>query len=85
MADIGFLTEKAITTAFKDHVGYPRSLCEHVSGENGKRPGSEGGKNPYAGPNCTVVCVLYNLSKSRVTVCKGPPCTGVFVVHELQA
>ncbi|KAJ5578810.1 Peptidase C45 acyl-coenzyme A:6-aminopenicillanic acid acyl-transferase [Penicillium hispanicum] len=68
------LTENDVLAAFKDHAGYPHSLCEHFVGKKNATEDS----GPYCGPTSTVCCVLYNLSKRTLQVCKGCPCEGVF-------
>ncbi|EKV05349.1 Acyl-coenzyme A:6-aminopenicillanic-acid-acyltransferase 40 kDa form, putative [Penicillium digitatum PHI26] len=70
-----------IVAAFQDHAGYPHSLCEHaVEAESSK----ERSPGPYSGPTSTVCCVVYNLSKRTVRVCKGCPCEGTFQDFELR-
>ncbi|KAB8246432.1 hypothetical protein BDV35DRAFT_354143 [Aspergillus flavus] len=76
---IGFLTESDIMNAFKDHAGYPHSLCEHSARKATEGPFVQPGRpNPYSGSTCTVSCVIYNLTKRSIKVCKGPPCRGNF-------
>lgn len=78
-ASRGALTEDDIIKAFQDHMGYPHSLCEHaVTASSSSKKPLNGYRNPYPGPTCTVSCVIYNLSKKTVKVCKGPPCEGIF-------
>ncbi|KAJ5618837.1 Peptidase C45 acyl-coenzyme A:6-aminopenicillanic acid acyl-transferase [Penicillium lagena] len=77
----GALTEYAVVTALQDHAGYPHSLCEHVREDHGKQQQTSG---PYGGPTSTVCCVVYNLSRCTVRVCKGCPCEGVFQEFHLQ-
>ncbi|KAJ5502828.1 Peptidase C45 acyl-coenzyme A:6-aminopenicillanic acid acyl-transferase [Penicillium fimorum] len=74
------LIEQDIVAAFQDHAGYPHSLCEHAVEQNSKQENS----GPYSGPTSTVCCVVYNLSKRTVRVCKGCPCEGIFQDFKLQ-
>ncbi|KAJ5943086.1 Peptidase C45 acyl-coenzyme A:6-aminopenicillanic acid acyl-transferase [Penicillium verrucosum] len=74
------LIEEDIVSAFKDHAGYPHSLCEHVEAKSSKEENS----GPYSGPTSTVCCVVYNLSKRTVQVCKGCPCEGTFQDFKLR-
>lgn len=75
------LIERDIVKAFQDHAGYPHSLCEHVVEEQSSKQENSG---PYSGPTSTVCCVVYNLSKRTVRVCKGCPCEGTFQDFELR-
>ncbi|KAB8071208.1 hypothetical protein BDV29DRAFT_179627 [Aspergillus leporis] len=75
---LGFLTEADLVNAFKDHAGYPNSLCEHAVEHVPKSPFAQKGSSPYSGPTCTVCTVVYNLTKRSIKVCKGPPCIGIF-------
>ncbi|CAG8890280.1 unnamed protein product [Penicillium egyptiacum] len=75
------LIERDIVVAFQDHAGYPHSLCEHVVEEQSTNQENSG---PYSGPTSTVCCVVYNLSKRTVRVCKGCPCEGIFQDFELR-
>ncbi|KXG54481.1 Peptidase C45, acyl-coenzyme A:6-aminopenicillanic acid acyl-transferase [Penicillium griseofulvum] len=74
------LIEQDIVAAFQDHAGYPHSLCEHAVEQNSQ----EENTGPYSGPTSTVCCVVYNLSKRTVRVCKGCPCEGIFQDFELR-
>ena len=59
-------------------LGYPQSLCEHVDTSGGEGiPGY-----PFK-KSMTVACVVYDLTRGVVTVCKGPPCKGVFEKFKL--
>ncbi|KAJ5977771.1 Peptidase C45 acyl-coenzyme A:6-aminopenicillanic acid acyl-transferase [Penicillium viridicatum] len=75
------LIEQEIVSAFQDHAGYPHSLCEHVVEAKSSKEDNSG---PYSGPTSTVCCVVYNLSKRTVRVCKGCPCEGIFQDFELR-
>ncbi|KAI2623114.1 peptidase C45 acyl-coenzyme A:6-aminopenicillanic acid acyl-transferase [Hypoxylon sp. NC1633] len=67
-----------ITRAFSDHLGFPQSLCQHVDDSGGEGiPGY-----PFK-KSMTVACVVYDLTRKVVTVCKGPPCQGVFEKFKL--
>jgi isopenicillin-N N-acyltransferase-like protein len=80
----GQLDNSKIISAFSDHLSYPESVCCHpeenpVDSVISKFPGY-----PFRGSTATVACVLYNLSQSTITVCKGPPCQGVFTTFHLK-
>ncbi|KAJ9131797.1 Peptidase C45 acyl-coenzyme A [Pleurostoma richardsiae] len=74
----GRVDAEVITRALSDHLGYPQSLCQHVdlSGGDGI-PGY-----PFK-KSMTVVSVVYDLTRKVITVCKGPPCQGVFETFKL--
>lgn len=76
----GQVSPDVLTKAFADHLGYPQSLCVHVdtSGGNGI-PGY-----PFK-KSMTVACVVYDLTHRVITVCKGPPCEGVFEKFKLDS
>jgi isopenicillin-N N-acyltransferase like protein len=78
------LTEDLIIEAFKDHLSYPESVCQHIN----PQPDTSSLKYlpgyPYKGPNATVACVLYNLTQKKVKVCKGPPYEGIFQEFHLE-
>jgi isopenicillin-N N-acyltransferase-like protein len=72
------MTTERILAGFKDHLAFPEGLCVHINktpdvSALGHLPGY-----PYKGWNATVSCIIYNLSQQKITVCKGPPCVGVF-------
>ena len=78
----GLTTEK-IVDAFKDHLGFPEALCCHpesapVDAVIGHLPGY-----PFRSSSATVACVVYNVTQRSVTVCKGPPCQGIFQTFQL--
>ncbi|KGO38533.1 Peptidase C45, acyl-coenzyme A:6-aminopenicillanic acid acyl-transferase [Penicillium expansum] len=75
------LIEQDVVAAFQDHAGYPHSLCEHAVEAKSSKEENPG---PYSGPTSTVCCVVYNLSKRTVRVCKGCPCEGTFQDFELR-
>jgi isopenicillin-N N-acyltransferase-like protein len=82
-AQNGSLTSDIIHAAFSDHLGYPESLCCHDIGK--KRSGSGHVLSGYTSTNhSTVANVIYNLAKRTITVCKGPPCKGVFEEFHLK-
>ncbi|KAI4859977.1 hypothetical protein F4820DRAFT_131269 [Hypoxylon rubiginosum] len=74
----GAVDVDVITRALSDHLGYPQSLCAHVDTSGGEGiPGY-----PFK-KSMTVACVVYDLTRKVVTVCKGPPCQGVFEKFKL--
>jgi isopenicillin-N N-acyltransferase-like protein len=73
------ITEDNLINGFRDHLGFPSSVCEHVN-----KKAQSGGDYAYSGPSLTVACILYNLTQQSVRVCKGPPCQGVFETFRLQ-
>jgi isopenicillin-N N-acyltransferase like protein len=79
----GQLTEEHIISAFSDHLSYPEAVCCHPEdcpdAVIGQFPAY-----PFRSASATVACVLYNLTQRSVTVCKGPPCQGVFQTFELE-
>jgi isopenicillin-N N-acyltransferase-like protein len=82
-AKIGALTNDIIHAAFSDHLGYPESLCCHDIGK--KRSVSSHVLSGYTATNhSTVANVIYNLGKRTITVCKGPPCKGIFEEFQLK-
>ncbi len=62
--------------ALSDHLSYPDDAPVDVVTRH--LPGY-----PFRSSSATVACVLYNVTKRQVTVCKGPPCQGVFETFEL--
>ncbi|KAI6081289.1 acyl-coenzyme A:6-aminopenicillanic acid acyl-transferase-domain-containing protein [Hypoxylon rubiginosum] len=74
----GGVDADVITKAFSDHLGYPQSLCEHVDTSGGEGIPGYPFKN-----SMTVACVVYDLTRKVITVCKGPPCQGVFEKFKL--
>jgi isopenicillin-N N-acyltransferase-like protein len=82
-AQNGALTNDIIHSAFSDHLGYPESLCCHDIGKT--RSGSSHVLSGYTSINhSTVANVIYNLAERTITVCKGPPCKGVFEEFQLK-
>lgn len=76
----GGIDDSVLTKAFADHLGFPQSLCQHVDTSGGSGiPGY-----PFK-KSMTVVCVVYDLTHKVVTVCKGPPCQGVFEKFRLDS
>ena len=72
------ITENTFQTSFKDHVGYPNSVCEHAVDQDPEL------KQSSAFPSeMTVASVIYNLSKKTLQLCKGPPCSGIFMNYSL--
>lgn len=80
----GQLDNSKIISAFSDHLSYPESVCCHPDRNPVDSVISHYPGYPFRGSTATVACVLYNLSQSTVTVCKGPPCEGVFTTFHLQ-
>ena len=74
----GVSVERLIDS-FKDHLGYPDSLCQHL---HEALPGQV--HDPNSGPTLTIACVAYNLNQQTIRVCKGPPCKGVFQDFQLR-
>lgn len=70
------LGPKQIKAAFKDHAGFPRSLCEHKKGV--EKYGAA------KGDSVTVASVIYDLSQLVMHVCKGNPCCGSWETHSLR-
>lgn len=70
----GGLTPEKITKAFCDHLSLPSSVCQHM--EDCTVRGVP--DYPYKGRQITLAHVRYNLTKRTATVCKGPPCIGMF-------
>lgn len=69
------VTVEGVKSAFADHAGFPRSLCEHREK-----------KDTYGATNSdtmTVACVIYDLKKLEMHVCKGTPCDGVWTTYHL--
>ncbi|KAF2501232.1 hypothetical protein BU16DRAFT_450867 [Lophium mytilinum] len=83
LAEKKLLTEENIIKSFCDHAGGPDSLCAHIDPITLSGPTKELEGYPYGGPYCTVSTVIYSLSKRTATVCKGPPCRGVFQTFAL--
>lgn len=76
----GKVNVDVLTQAFSDHLGYPQSLCGHLDTSGGDGiPGY-----PFK-KSMTVACVVYDLSRKVITVCKGPPCQGVFEKFRLES
>ncbi|XWW92725.1 hypothetical protein V2A60_000651 [Cordyceps javanica] len=64
----GMLTVQEIQQAFKDHAGYPQSLCEHAT-ENSS--------------SVTVACVVYDLSRLEMHISTGNPCHEAWETYSL--
>lgn len=72
----GKIDENNTIDCFKNHLGFPESLCFHTP-----PPGKEFTSSL---PNdCTVACIVYNLSKKTLKVCKGQPCVATFIEYKL--
>ena len=68
---LGKIDEDIFADAFKNHLGYPDSVCIHVP-DQGKHDSSNS-------PNeCTVAHIIFNLSQRKVTLYRGQPCDGLF-------
>ncbi|TPX10062.1 uncharacterized protein E0L32_001259 [Thyridium curvatum] len=83
-AQKGEITTKRLIEAFSDHMSFPEALCVHpdrnpIDAVIGHLPGY-----PFRSNSATVACVIYNLSKTEITVCKGPPCQGQFQTFKLK-
>lgn len=79
----GKLTTELIRSAFSDHLSYPESLCTHPNLKQKNTPGNV--LTGYTSKmNMTVAFVMYNLTQKTVTVCRGPPCQGVFETFDLK-
>lgn len=63
----GAVTMEDIKDAFKDHFGYPFSVCRH--GDSRKTE-----LNRIS----TLGCILMDVTDRRIWVCKGAPCCGEF-------
>lgn len=63
----GAVTMEDIKDAFKDHFGYPFSVCRH--GDSRKTE-----LNRIS----TLGCILMDVTDRRIWVCKGTPCCGEF-------
>ncbi|GJN74840.1 hypothetical protein PLICBS_008933 [Purpureocillium lilacinum] len=70
----GGLTPEDVTQAFCDHLSAPSSVCQHM--EDCTVRGVP--DYPYRGRQITLAHVRYDLTRRTATVCKGPPCMGVF-------
>ncbi|KAJ6440195.1 peptidase C45 acyl-coenzyme A:6-aminopenicillanic acid acyl-transferase [Purpureocillium lavendulum] len=73
-AKSGLLTGKDVTNAFCDHLSAPSSVCQHM--EDCTVRGVP--DYPYRGRQITLAHVRYDLTRRTATVCKGPPCMGIF-------
>ena len=72
------ITEDSFKEAFKDHAGFPNSVCEHSV------PHDLSHISTF--PNeATVASIIFNLSQRTLQICKGPPCTGVFHTYSLNS
>ncbi|EPE10849.1 acyl-coenzyme a 6-aminopenicillanic acid acyl-transferase [Ophiostoma piceae UAMH 11346] len=83
-AQAGTLTNDDIILGFSDHISYPEAVCVHpdrnpIDAVISHLPGY-----PFRSNSATVACIIYNLSKTEVTVCKGPPCQGKFQTFKLE-
>lgn len=70
------IDEEVFADAFKNHLGYPDSVCIHVPDK-----GKEDSSNT---PNeCTVAHIIFNLSQRKVRLYRGQPCDGLFKDYRL--
>lgn len=67
-ANSGRLDVKDIQLAFKDHAGFPESLCEHATSQS---------------TSVTVACVVYDLKRLEMHVSTGNPCQDVWDTYRL--
>lgn len=80
----GLLNNSKIISAFSDHLSYPESVCCHPDKNPVDSVISHYPDYPFRGSTATVACVLYNISQNTITVCKGPPCEGIFETFHLE-
>lgn len=64
----GILGVKDLKQAFKDHAGYPQSLCEHET---------------ESSASVTVACVVYDLNRLEMHVSTGNPCQDAWDTYSL--
>lgn len=62
------ITEETFQTAFKDHVGYPNSVCEHAVSD-------EQAWTSISPKDTTVASIIFNLNQRTLQLATGPPCT----------
>ncbi|ODN05902.1 Acyl-coenzyme A:6-aminopenicillanic-acid-acyltransferase 40 kDa form [Orchesella cincta] len=65
------INESTFQKAFRDHVGYPNSVCEHSV------PKEESWRSALPGQT-TVASIIFNLNQRTLQLCKGPPCTSSY-------
>jgi isopenicillin-N N-acyltransferase-like protein len=65
------ISEKHFQEGFRDHVGYPNSVCEHSC------PKELAWTSAHS-TDTTAASVIFNLSKRTMLLCKGPPCQGTY-------
>ncbi|CAG7833877.1 unnamed protein product [Allacma fusca] len=70
------ITEESFQTAFKDHVGYPNSVCQHSVPP-------ELAYTSVFPKDTTAASIIFNLSQKKYSLCKGPPCTGTYRSYSL--
>ncbi|KAJ2972016.1 hypothetical protein NQ176_g7397 [Zarea fungicola] len=67
-ASHGSLTFNDIQHAFKDHAGFPESVCEHATSNS---------------TSVTVACVVYDLNRLEMHVSTGNPCLDAWDTYRL--
>ncbi|CAL8096172.1 unnamed protein product [Orchesella dallaii] len=71
------INESTFHKAFRDHVGYPNSVCEHsVSKEDSWRSAFP--------TETTVASIIFNLNQRTLQLCKGPPCMGSYKEYRFE-
>jgi len=65
------ISETVLQEAFKDHVGFPNSVCAHSVPSDLSRTSSHPSET-------TVASIIFNLSKRSLLISKGPPCKGSY-------
>lgn len=83
-AQKGQLSTERLIESLADHMSYPEALCVHpdrnpVDAVIEHLPGY-----PFRSNSATVACVIYNLTRKEIKVCKGPPCQGDFQTFKLE-
>lgn len=79
----GLITPELLRRCLSDHLGFPEALCCHPDPSPDTIIGGLPGY-PFRSASATVASVMYNLSQRKITVCKGPPCKGVFQTFALE-
>ncbi len=70
---LGEVTEEALKSILVDHVNRPKSICNHPIP-------TEASHERYK----TNFSVVFDLSESKMSVCKGPPCEGRYLDFRLE-
>ena len=78
----GLVSEEQLKKSLSDHLGFPEALCCHPDASPDAIIGGLPGY-PFRSASATVASVMYNLSQRSISVCKGPPCMGVFQKFKL--